>query len=260
MSKTVGDNSYDSGVDVSWKDNETDKISKEITNITHDHGNVASKEKNHSDNVSSAITNNTCTALDSSASCNDKNAKIEFSWGVTSNVDTHSHMIKDYLPTGKRSTSCTDTVKVNSTPNNDLEILIRLVEHDLKSELRTMMTNRRISLLLESEDYDYWHKCTKKEIRRLEKYISRDNLTKYMCYYFTCNIPEHMDFYSIEDLIVNKMKSNLKTLILKRGLTRTDTDKYLMYQEKIYLEWQRLLKEIPEDYVIFYTENISTDD
>ncbi|XP_018576359.1 uncharacterized protein LOC108914926 [Anoplophora glabripennis] len=146
--------------------------------------------------------------------------------------------------------------QVHSTENDCLQKLIHFIEIELNSNLKTLLKQRDRSKLLDFDDYNYWHECTKREMTRLENYISRNNLREYMKHCYSADIPKCINDHIIHNVISHQLKSNIKKLFLKREFSRHDKDKYLKYRKRVFVEWQRLSEVIPLDYLLSYGDNI----
>lgn len=156
-----------------------------------------------------------------------------------------------FTETGKLNAH-TNSVKVNSRIN---EKLINYIENDLNSNLKLTLKKRNISKLLECDHYNYWHKCTKREMKRLGRYISKNDLMQYVEHCYSRDIPRCVNPRLIEN-IVNKMNSNLRELFLKREFSKSDKNQFLKYHKKVLIEWKRLQEIIPFEYLVLYGMNI----
>lgn len=165
--------------------------------------------------------------------------------------DNHAEIIE--ISNLNAQNNCT---KIDPVVNDNFHKLINLIEKTLNSNLKMTLKNRSVSKLLEREDYSYWHKLTKQEMARLEKYISKNDLKQYMRYCYSGNITESINANLIQDMIVCKMNSNLKKLFLKREFSKNDKNQYLKYHKKLIIEWQRLEEVVPLDYLVLYGTNI----
>ncbi|KAJ8939764.1 hypothetical protein NQ318_004178 [Aromia moschata] len=115
----------------------------------------------------------------------------------------------------------------------------------LPNTLRDILLYRSECKILETDEYNYWHQSAKKEMTRLQKYITKEELMEYMRH---CD-KDDTDVIDLDNRISTKL-NNLKHLLVERELIRHDEDKYLRYCKEIKRKWQILIKDVPVGHLI----------
>lgn len=133
-----------------------------------------------------------------------------------------------------------------TTLSIDILKLIDVVEKQQASNLKTLLNYRTQYKILESSrHYLYWHEKAKREIQKLRRFLTREELKYYMKYCVQGYINNKSDDTRLRN-------SNLRMLMYRREFLREDTKLLHHHQNKIFQEWDNLLQLVPLESLISY--------
>lgn len=121
--------------------------------------------------------------------------------------------------------------------------------------LNTILIRRISCKILESIEYDFWHKQAVQELSRLNKLTSSKTVDEYLGIFVRYVLKKKVDPTYLEYL----KETKLSTLLAEKEVLKRDQTKKDLFVSKcieLNTEWQSVIKKIPEIYVIKYAIKI----